>query len=84
MAEAATKKKIAELLDIITLFSGSRQSAPAEGTYESYLNNVKLSLDETIDHLRVQLKYLLFDLEATRRENRYLRQMLENRPPNER
>jgi hypothetical protein len=25
------------------------------------------------------VKYLLFDLEATRRENRYLRQMLENR-----
>ena len=34
-------------------------------------------LQESLDHLRLTVKYLLFDLEATRRENKYLRQMLE-------
>ena len=35
------------------------------------------SLQESIDYLRLSIKYLLFDLEATRRENNYLRKMLE-------
>jgi len=34
-------------------------------------------LQESIDFLRLSIKYLLFDLEATRRENQYLRKMLE-------
>ncbi len=37
------------------------------------------SLQESLDYLRVCIKYQLFDLEATRRENEYLRKMLENR-----
>ena len=43
------------------------------------------SLQEAMDYLRVCIKYQAFDLEATRRENRYLRQILENRskPPEE-
>lgn len=39
------------------------------------------TLAETLDTLRLQVKYLVFDLEATRRENQYLRKMLESRPP---
>jgi len=35
------------------------------------------NLTESLDYLRVCIKYQLFDLEATRRENRYLRSMLE-------
>ena len=35
------------------------------------------SLQESIDFLRLSIKYLLFDLEATRRENNYLRKILE-------
>jgi septal ring factor EnvC (AmiA/AmiB activator) len=35
------------------------------------------SLQDSIDYLRLSIKYLLFDLEATRRENSYLRKMLE-------
>lgn len=33
-------------------------------------------LHESLDHLRLIVKYLVFDLEATRRENMYLRKML--------
>ena len=35
------------------------------------------SLAESLDYLRVSIKYILFDLESTRRENTYLRKMLE-------
>ena len=38
------------------------------------------SLQSSIDYLRLSIKYLLFDLEATRRENSYLRKMLEEGP----
>ena len=34
-------------------------------------------LQESLDHLRLSIKYLVFDLEATRRENTYLRQLVE-------
>ena len=34
-------------------------------------------LQESLDYLRLSIKYLVFDLEATRRENGYLRKILE-------
>jgi len=37
------------------------------------------SLQESLDYLRICIKYQLFDLEATRRENEYLRGILEER-----
>jgi hypothetical protein len=36
------------------------------------------SLQESLDYLRVSVKYLLFDLESTRRENAYLKKLLED------
>jgi hypothetical protein len=33
-------------------------------------------LQDSLDYLRVSVKYLLFDLEATRRENAYLKSLL--------
>ena len=36
-------------------------------------------LQESLDYLRICIKYQLFDLEATRRENKYLRKLLEDR-----
>ena len=40
-------------------------------------------LQESLDYLRLSVKYLVFDLEATRRENVYLRKLIEqsNREP---
>jgi hypothetical protein len=35
------------------------------------------AIQDSIDFLRLGIKYMLFDLEATRRENAYLRKMLE-------
>ena len=36
-------------------------------------------LQESLDYLRICIKYQLFDLEATRRENRYLKKLLEEK-----
>ena len=37
------------------------------------------NLQESLDYLRVSIKYLIFDLEATRRENTELKKLLEDR-----
>lgn len=34
-------------------------------------------LRDSLDYLRLSVKYLVFDLEATRRENQYLRKLLD-------
>ena len=36
------------------------------------------TLQELLDYLRICIKYQTFDLEATRRENQYLRKLLED------
>lgn len=36
------------------------------------------SLQESLDYLRLSVKYLVFDLEATRRENEHLRKLIES------
>lgn len=41
------------------------------------------TLQETLDYLRICIKYQLFDLEATRRENKYLRKLLEEKGYND-
>jgi hypothetical protein len=42
-------------------------------------------LQDSLDYLRLSVKYLVFDLEATRRENQYLRKLLDRQagPNNE-
>ena len=84
MNEAAIAKKLAELTEAISYapVRGSATSAHgAEGLYIPQAPAKEASSEEIIEQLSLQVKYLLFDLEATRRENRYLRQMLEARPP---
>jgi hypothetical protein len=43
------------------------------------IKNSVTSLQESLDYLRVSIKYMIFDLEATRRENTYLRKLLEDK-----
>ena len=79
MNEAIIKEKLIELLEKLNESADANQKSSAdEGLYVPERN---LGTDDVVDHLRVQIKYLMFDLEATRRENRYLRQMIEMRPP---
>jgi len=52
--------------------AAGRRNAPAH----ERLRQTVSSLQESLDYLRLSIKYLVFDLEATRRENGYLRKML--------
>jgi len=80
MQEAAVRKQLSELIQEIT---GSPLTGKPVGSLQSICHadgsTTKGDVAGSLEHLRLQVKYLLFDLEATRRENRYLRQMLESR-----
>ena len=78
--EAAIRKDLNDLIEAITAAPlASKATSPVPGVYQG-VPQVEADLGDSINQLRLQVKYLLFDLEATRRENRYLRQILENRP----
>ncbi len=53
----------------------------ARKTQESHqkLKESMEQLQSSLDYLRVSIKYILFDLEATRRENKQLRKLLEEK-----
>lgn len=83
MDETTFQTKLAELMgEISTLPAGEREKLEtlAKETQERHqqLRQSINSLQESLDWLRLSVKYLVFDLEATRRENAYLRQMLES------
>jgi hypothetical protein len=50
----------------------AQQVSENQKKLEKSVNN----LQESLDYLRICIKYQLFDLEATRRENEYLRKIL--------
>lgn len=83
MDETTFQKKLAELVaQIETLPEGERErlrelAAATRERHEQIKKSVR-GLQESIDFLRLGIKYMLFDLEATRRENMQLRKMLEN------
>ena len=69
MNEAAIKKQLSDLIDSIMSSPFAGQGAPVahQGVYHSEAASKDLPVDGSLDHLRLQIKYLLFDLEATRR-----------------
>lgn len=82
MDESQFQRKLAELLgEIGALPAGERAKIErlAEDTRQRQerLRATVSNLQESLDFLRLSIKYLAFDLEATRRENRYLRKMVE-------
>ncbi|MFN0135039.1 MAG: transcriptional regulator [Phycisphaerae bacterium] len=87
MDEVTFQNKLSELMaQIDTLPEGERDRirAIAAETKQRHAD-IRKSVDqmqESLDFLRLWIKYLLFDLEATRRENQYLRKMLEQDPGN--
>lgn len=83
MDEATFEMKLNELVgEISAVPSPQRQKLIqlAKQTHDCH-KQLRRSVDrlqESLDYLRVSIKYLLFDLEATRRENSYLKQLLED------
>lgn len=83
MDEAVFENKLNELVEEIgSVPSPERKKLImlAKQTRNCHRNLKKSvsNLQESLDYLRVSVKYLLFDLEATRRENAYLRKLLDN------
>jgi len=82
MDEQVFQRKLAELIaDIRTLPAGERdeleQLAEQTSVRHKQIKETVAQLQESLDFVRVSIKYMLFDLEATRRENEQLRKMLE-------
>lgn len=82
MDERSFQKKLSELVQEIGDVPEEERTKLAALTAQAKERHEKLkktvaSLQDSIDYLRLSIKYLLFDLEATRRENSYLRKMLE-------
>lgn len=73
--------KLAELLDQIEQLPADQRPKLEELAEETRRRHQRMrqtlsELQESLDYLRLSVKYLVFDLEATRRENKYLRSLL--------
>ena len=80
MEESVFKQKLHELVQEIKNLPESEREKLNLLTEETKRRHTELkktvtNLQESIDFLRLSIKYLLFDLEATRRENSYLRKV---------
>lgn len=82
MNEQQFQVKLAELMEEVSVLPMPQRKKLAALANQTHQHHAKLRqsvshLQESLDHLRLSIKYLVFDLEATRRENEYLRRMLE-------
>lgn len=81
MEEAIVEKKLAELVETMQGVSPVPESRYAAVKRHSGVCGAKTvqttAAVDSLDWLRVRVKYLLFDLEATRRENAYLKRLLQ-------
>jgi len=80
MKEQVVRERIAELVDALSALPQAGGKSTSMGTYTPNTSAAStLKIEEMLDQIRLQMKYLMFDMEATRRENSYLREMLEHR-----
>jgi len=84
MDESMFQNKLGELMNEISTLPKSERDKLAALAQETQARHAKLTktvgdLQESMDYLRLAIKYMVFDLEATRRENGYLRKMLEHK-----
>jgi len=88
MDETTFNNRLQELIKEIEKLPNSQKELLKDLAVETQTRQEQLAataknVAEAMDYLRLQIKYMVFDLEATRRENQYLRKMLENRPPHQ-
>ncbi len=86
MKESEFNQKLFDILKETESFPKPEQEKIAHLTRKSRQGHEKLqkklnNLQQSLDYLRLGVKYLIFDLEATRRENGVLRKRLEQNPP---
>jgi chromosome segregation ATPase len=81
MDEKTFQSKLANLMGEINTLPESERKKLANLAEQTQQRHTKMKktmgeLQESLDYLRLSIKYLVFDLEATRRENQYLRDMI--------
>ncbi|MEM1167008.1 MAG: transcriptional regulator [Planctomycetota bacterium] len=81
MQDQDFQTKLAELIERIDELPAEHRAKLNELASETQQRHDRIrqamsSLQESLDYLRLSVKYLVFDLEATRRENDKLRSML--------
>jgi hypothetical protein len=79
--EAALREKVGQLLSEVHSLPGVEAkvvAAPQRSSAASHspMRREMAALEDSLDHVRLAIKYMVFDLEATKRENRLLREML--------
>ncbi len=80
MDEARLREKLGQLLAVAR---GHTEEVEADAVPfaatagGSAMHQEMRALEDGLDHLRLAIKYLVFDLEATKRENRLLRKHLQ-------
>ena len=87
MDEKAFQEKLLDLIEQIKRFPEAKREsiemlAGELGKKYEDLRNSLVLLQDTLDSLRLNVKYLLFDLEATKKENTALRKKLEEQGNN--
>ena len=88
MNEQDFKTKMSELLGQINKLPENERPQLEELAAETKTRHEKMketlgNLQDSLDHLRLTVKYLVFDLEATRRENKYLRKLIDAQDSND-
>jgi len=80
MKEIALRAHLDEIAKAMSVPPPDDEPRASRGSYvPNIASSARQTLEQQLDYLRLRAKYLSFDLEATRRENRYLRQMIERR-----
>lgn len=82
MNEQVFQERFAQLLIRISALPDEQKlglAVPAAepNAQDDEVHRAVTELQDSIDFLRLSVKYLMFDLEATRRENGYLRRLLQ-------
>ncbi|MFM9996323.1 MAG: transcriptional regulator [Phycisphaerales bacterium] len=82
MNEHDFQRKLGDLLEQISELPEPERSQVQKLADETRTRHDRMrktigDLQESLDYLRLSIKYLVFDLEATRRENQYLRKLLD-------
>lgn len=85
MDEESLRRKLGEILGVMESHAadasnphaGNEERSSAAAAWPDHLRDSVARLHVAVDQLRLRVKYLVFDLEATRRENAFLRSMLE-------
>lgn len=85
MDEESFRRKLGEILGVMEAHTADAsqpdsekdEQHPAVAGWPDHLRDSVARLHVAVDQLRLRVKYLVFDLEATRRENEFLRSMLD-------